>query len=63
MTFAQQPHGEVGEQGTPNMQDDKLECALETVGDAARIAVVFKLIIHVAKIWRKRIKRSKSEEP
>lgn len=45
------------------MQDEKLECALKTVGDAARIAVVIKLIIRVAYIVRKRIKRSKREEP
>jgi hypothetical protein len=48
----QRPHGEVD-----------LQCALKAIGDAARITIVVNLMARVAGILRKRIKRSKSEEP
>ena len=45
------------------MQDEKLQCILKALGDAARLTVGFKLIARLGKIWRKRANRSKSKEP
>ncbi len=45
------------------MPDEKLQCILKALGDAARVVVGFKLITRLAMICWKRIKRSKSDEP
>jgi hypothetical protein len=63
MTSVHQPYGGVDEQGTSKMQDEKLQCILKALGDAARLVVGFKLITRSAKIWRKRANGSKSKEP
>ncbi len=44
------------------MEDDRFHCILKAVGDAARVAVFVKLIARVAKILRKRIKRSDGDD-
>jgi hypothetical protein len=44
------------------MEDDKFQCILKTVGDAARVAVLLNLIARVTKIMRKRLKRSDSDD-
>lgn len=45
------------------MSDEKFQCILKALGEAARVAVGFKLITRLVLISWKRIKRSKSEEP
>lgn len=45
------------------MKDENLQCILKALNDAARVVVGIRVIARLAVICRKRIKKSKSEEP